>query len=161
MSWMARERWQALVRGEDCPLCTEVTANEPESAHGYSVADLSMSRLRLVGNQWVPGYCLLICTTHVREPFELEREARIAFFEDLMRVGCALEAVYQPAKLNFQLLGNAVPHLHCHITPRYYGDPAPNRPLDPNFGTRMLAPDERAARIASLRSALAADDVPP
>ena len=55
------------------------------------------------------------------------------------------------------LLGNAVPHLQCHITPRYYGDPAPNRPLDPNLGTRLLTEEERVAQIAQLRSALAGD----
>ncbi len=47
-------------------------------------------------------------------------------------------------KMNFQLLGNAVPHLHCHILPRYYGDPAPSPPLDMDRPehTRLLAPGE-------------------
>jgi diadenosine tetraphosphate (Ap4A) HIT family hydrolase len=43
----------------------------------------------------------------------------------MMRVGQALETVFKPLKMNFEILGNAVPHLHGHIVPRYYGDPAP------------------------------------
>lgn len=58
--------------------------------------------------------------------------------------------------MNFQMLGMAVPHLHCHIVPRYYGDAAPNRPLDPNLGARRLAADEASERVAALRAALAA-----
>lgn len=30
--------------------------------------------------------------------------------------------------MNYLTLGNAVPHLHTHLIPRYYGDPAPGRP---------------------------------
>ena len=143
-----------MVRGEDCPLCVELAADDAPNAHGYPVAELSRSRLRLAANQWVPGYCVLISALHVREPFELEAIDRNAFFDDLMIVGRALERVYAPIKLNFQLLGNAVPHLHCHITPRYYGDPAPNRPLDPNLGQRFLPPDEAVERVATIRAAL-------
>ena len=33
------------------------------------------------------------------------------------------------AKMNYQLLGNCVPHLHAHIVPRPLLDPAPHRPL--------------------------------
>src|SRR5687768_13344615 len=112
---MARDRWDALVRGEGCPLCAELAADEPANEHGQTVADLAISRVRLAHNQWVAGYCVLICRRHVREPFELEWQEQMAFFADLMRVGRAIEAVYRPDKLNFQLLGNAVPHLHGHV----------------------------------------------
>ncbi len=28
-TWMPRERWDALVRGEGCPFCPAVAATEP------------------------------------------------------------------------------------------------------------------------------------
>jgi len=89
--WMARERWDALVRGEGCPLCRVVQATQVDDKHGFFVADLSSGRLRLAADQHLPGYCLLISRNHVREPHELDRQERIAFFEDLSRVGEALE----------------------------------------------------------------------
>lgn len=156
-TWMPRERWEALVRGEDCPLCAAVAASAPADAHGHTIADLGLSRLRLAANQFARGYCVLICARHVAEPYGLPDEECAAFFADLMRAARALEAVFRPTKMNFQILGNAVPHLHCHLVPRFYGDPAPSRPLDPDLETRLLTPREYEERVAAIRAALGAD----
>ncbi|MGH2370652.1 MAG: HIT family protein [Chloroflexota bacterium] len=151
---MPRERWDALVRGEGCPLCAELAANIQVNEHGYTIADLGLSRLRLAANQSVPGYCVLICRQHVREPYELSREARAIFFEDLMCAGQALERAFGAVKMNFEILGNAVPHLHCHIKPRYYGDPAPERPIHPDARRVLLTPEAYERRVGIIRSAL-------
>ena len=63
-----------------------------------------------------------------------------------MRAGRALEQVFASVKLNFELLGNAVPHLHCHIKPRYYGDPAGGIPIWPDAYPHHLAPEEYEER---------------
>lgn len=52
-----------------------------------------------------------------------------AFFRDLVEAAQALDAAFGPTKMNVEILGNSVPHLHCHLVPRYYGDPAPGRPM--------------------------------
>jgi len=140
--WMPREQWDALVRGQGCPACVEVTSGEPANEQGLFVADLDFSRLRLAANR------------HVREPYELSKQERSMFFEDMMRVGRALEQAFNPVKLNFEILGNAVPHLHCHLKPRYYGDPAPNRIIDQNAQDVLLTLDEYNQRIDLIRSAL-------
>ena len=31
--------------------------------------------------------------------------------------------------MNYEVLGNALPHLHTHLVPRYLDDPAPGRPF--------------------------------
>jgi diadenosine tetraphosphate (Ap4A) HIT family hydrolase len=152
--WMPRERWDALVAGKNCPACSEVASEEPSNQEGFLVTDLDMSRLRLAANQYVQGYCVLLCRRHVREPYELSKAERGLFFEDMMRAGEALERVFSPMKMNFQILGNAVPHLHAHILPRYYGDPAPHRPLDPGAEEVLLTPDEYAQRVDLIRAAL-------
>lgn len=158
--WMPRDRWDALVRGEDCPLCGALAAPESLDAYGLTIADLACSRLRLAANQFSPGYCVLICARHVREPYDLAAKEGAMFFADMMRVGQALDRIFTPAKMNFQLLGNAVPHLHCHIIPRYYGDPSPASPLDldqPEH-TRLLTPDQYEEWGERIRGALAATD---
>jgi diadenosine tetraphosphate (Ap4A) HIT family hydrolase len=152
---MPREKWDALVRGEGCPVCVEVASAEASNEEGSFVADLELSRLRLAANQFVPGYCVLLCRRHVREPYDLTREERAMFFEDMARAGQALDRVFSPLKMNFNILGNAVPHLHAHILPRYYGDPAPHRPIDPAAEQAFLSPEEYARRIDLIRSALA------
>jgi len=153
--WMPRERWDALVRGEDCPLCEECRSAERVNEYGYTVADLRLSRLRLAANQFPPGYCVLICTRHVREPYHLTREEQGLFFDDMLCAAQAIERVFNPAKMNFQLLGNLVPHLHAHIVPRYYGDPAPGRPLDLGEQVVRLTPQEYEERVRLIQEALA------
>jgi diadenosine tetraphosphate (Ap4A) HIT family hydrolase len=74
---------------------------------------------------------MLLCKKHLREPYELPHDEQHLFFEDMMRVGRALESVFAPVKMNFEMLGNSVPHLHCHIKPRYYGDPPVAFPFGP------------------------------
>ena len=152
--WMPRERWEALVRGETCPLCSELTLNEYVNAHGYTIADLSLSRLRLAANQSVPGYCVLVCKKHVRELYHLSQEEQLLYFNDLMRVAQAIERVFNPAKMNLEIQGNVVPHLHCHIKPRFYGDSAPGAPIHPDKNPIHLTPAEYDERVMLIRKAL-------
>jgi diadenosine tetraphosphate (Ap4A) HIT family hydrolase len=41
----------------------------------------------------------------------------------------AMFRAFRPAKLNYELLGNTVPHLHWHLIPRYEDDPKPRIPV--------------------------------
>lgn len=154
--WMPRERWDALVRGEECPLCAECQTTVPTNEFGCTIADLRLSRLRLVKNQYVPGYCVLICSKHVREPYHLSADERTLFFEDMLLAAQALEHVFRPDKMNFQLLGNVVPHLHAHLVPRYYGDPAPGHPIDPTAQTVTLTESAYTQRVQQIQQALVA-----
>lgn len=85
--WMPREHWDALVRGEGCPLCADLVANVASNEHVHTVTDLEVSRLWLATNQSVPGYCILAARRHVREPWELPPAESAAFFRDLLRAG--------------------------------------------------------------------------
>ncbi|MBI5300605.1 MAG: HIT family protein [Chloroflexi bacterium] len=153
-TWMPRERWDALVRGEVCPLCDTLRETAVENPFGFTIADLSISRLRLVHNQFVRGYCVLICAKHVREPYELDDADRARFFDDVMRAARALDRAFQPVKLNYEILGNAIPHLHCHLKPRYYGDAAPSAPIYPDLAPVTLTPHEYGVSIRHIRAAL-------
>jgi diadenosine tetraphosphate (Ap4A) HIT family hydrolase len=154
IEWMPRKRWDALVRGENCPLCTAILSEVTQDEYGYTVADLRLSRLRLSANQSVAGYCVLICRRHVREPYELSKAEQSDYFQDMVDVGRALERVVDAVKMNFEILGNAIPHLHCHIKPRYYGDPAPGRPIDPDANVRLLDPHQYERQAGLIRDAL-------
>jgi diadenosine tetraphosphate (Ap4A) HIT family hydrolase len=80
--------------------------------------------------------------------------ARTQFFEDLLRAAQALEQVFQPVKMNMTLLGNAIPHLHAHLIPRFYGDPAPGMPIDPGAQEVWLTPAAYAERVRLIQAAL-------
>ena len=58
--------------------------------------------------------------------------------------------VFAAIKINYNVLGNSVPHLHTHIVPRYADDPRPGWPFpfpDPEPGPM---PQERLAHDAAL-----------
>ena len=40
----------------------------------------------------------------------------------------AIEDEYDPIKMNLLFLGNAMPHLHVHLVPRYLDDPDAGAP---------------------------------
>jgi diadenosine tetraphosphate (Ap4A) HIT family hydrolase len=72
------------------------------------------------------------------------------------RVARALAAVYRPLKMNYELLGNEVPHIHWHLIPRLSGDPAARGPVwHVEHSPQPLAPAELRARIVEIRGALA------
>ena len=72
----------------------------------------------------VRGYALAFFRgRHVVEPTELANDEAQQFWRELLLVARAIEAEYSPVKLNLMFLGNAMPHLHAHLIPRYRDDP--------------------------------------
>jgi diadenosine tetraphosphate (Ap4A) HIT family hydrolase len=144
--WMPRGEWDALVR-HDCPMCANVGQSKPVW-HGVATGSSNTSKIN------TSGYCVLMYREHATELHQISPERQAAFMRDLLRAGGAVARVFQPIKMNYQLLGNAIPHLHWHIVPRYYGDPAPGRPLDAAGHIRRLNPDDYQRIIADLQMAL-------
>ena len=62
------------------------------------------------------------------EPTDLSEVEASAFWFDVLRVGRAMQVAYRPLKMNYQLLGNGVPHLHWLVAPRFWEDVAPGGP---------------------------------
>lgn len=150
--WMPREKWDALIRGDGCPDCAHLASgNNPQ---GYVIASLRVSRLDLIKNQFVPGFCVLYFHKHVVELYQLNLADRSQYFEDLIQAARAIAQVFRPAKMNYQILGNRGPHLHCIFQPRFYGDAEPGWPIDPYKEQVLLAPEEYAERVRLIRKAL-------
>jgi diadenosine tetraphosphate (Ap4A) HIT family hydrolase len=129
-NWKSKN-WDALISGELCPVCDLIRSDAHEDEHLLQIFDLTLSQLYLAKNQFVKGYCVLICRRHVIEPYELSRQERAAYFDDVALAAEVLQKVFTAHKMNYNILGNVSPHLHTHILPRYFTDSAPNRPIDP------------------------------
>ncbi len=150
-SWKS-DNWDDFINGQNCPVCDLISSNKSEDAHGIYIADLSFSRLFLAKNQYVQGYCVLMCHRHVIEPYALTTAERTSYFNDMALVGRVLEKVFKADKLNYNILGNIIPHLHTHILPRYFTDDAPNRPIDPDVKKEYLSSEGYEERINLIRS---------
>jgi diadenosine tetraphosphate (Ap4A) HIT family hydrolase len=102
------------------------------------------------------GYAYVIWRgRHVAEPTELSDVEASGYWSEVLLVARAIERLYTPCKMNYQLLGNAVPHLHAHLVPRYLDDPAPGKPLPSEMWDnreRQLFPEpELRAEVEALR----------
>jgi diadenosine tetraphosphate (Ap4A) HIT family hydrolase len=105
------------------------------------------------------GYTLVIWRgRHAVEPFELADADAAVYWREVLKVARALMEHYQPLKMNYETLGNTVPHLHTHLIPRYQQDPAPGRPfpLHPQTSEEPSVSDEELGADADALRALLA-----
>ena len=49
--------------------------------------------------------------------------------EEVTLVAKTLAQVFDARKINYELLGNQLPHIHWHLIPRLTTDPAPLEPV--------------------------------
>jgi diadenosine tetraphosphate (Ap4A) HIT family hydrolase len=98
----------------------------------------------------LPGYVCVVAKRHVTEPFELDEPELTAFWTESMSIAAAVNELVQPSKMNYEIHGNTVPHLHLHLFPRFPGDPFEGRPID----GRNMSFDRAPADIALLRAAV-------
>lgn len=140
-NWSDPERWSALRDGSACPIC--------RGGPSDVVAELAASWVTLPPSTPLSHYVCLVARRHVVEPFELPMDERIAFWEDVNRVAAAFDRKLAPVKLNYEIHGNTIPHLHLHLFPRQHGDRFEGRPID----GREAAP-RTDVEIAAIRRAL-------
>ncbi len=143
-----------------CPFCQVVAAlrdaetcvHPTEGELVRKIADLPASVALLGFDQTYRGYTLVVARRHATELFHLPEPESTQYFQDMLRVARAMAAAFQPRKLNYELLGNAVPHLHWHVFPRYPDDPDPLRPVWERARPPLApTPEEAAATIAAIR----------
>ena len=127
---MSESTFEQRKAGVNCPMC-------PDTQRDNVVAELPSGFVHLQNDADYRGYCILIFRRHAVELYDLTIEEQRQWVEDIARIGQAIETVCSPGKLNVSMLGNMVPHLHCHLMPRY--------PADPEWGgpPAFRSPEER------------------
>jgi diadenosine tetraphosphate (Ap4A) HIT family hydrolase len=79
----------------------------------------------------VRGYVCLVSRIHAVELHDLSQEVAAGFMRDAQRVSKSLSAATGAVKLNYEIHGNSLPHLHMHFFPRYRGDRFEGEPINP------------------------------
>lgn len=93
-----------------CPLCHKI---EQHQSHDV-VAVFEHSIVFLGPWQYYEGYCIVTARKHYTELFELSTDARHSLIDEVARTAKAIHDVVKPRKINYEWLGNQVPHLHWH-----------------------------------------------
>lgn len=145
----------------DCPLCRDISSL---SASASFIQDLMGTYAVLSENQGCRGWCVLIVKDHREHMDDLPAAAQFIIFQDVIRAAAAIRSIFPtsgksglPPRINYECLGNLVPHIHWHIIPRHADDPEPTKAVWgwPEAQLKgAMTPEERTALIAKLRAAL-------
>jgi diadenosine tetraphosphate (Ap4A) HIT family hydrolase len=140
------EDWDARKQGVGCWFC----ANQLGAPFfAGRVGDAHLERHPIAR-----GHAIVVFRDrHVGDFTSLSPSEVAAYWHDVQAVAQMIERVFAPCHMNYQLLGNLVPHLHVHLVPRYIDDPAPGRPLA--WETKAIAQDEYDAQVRLLADAAA------
>ena len=129
---------------------------DPECVYCTSVGGRLIfedGRVRVVlADEPFAGFCRVIWKAHVREMTDLAAVDRTHLMNVVFAVEAALRALVQPDKMNVASLGNAVPHMHWHVIPRFADDSHFPQPV---WGSRQrdaaarAVPDDFVATLAT------------
>jgi diadenosine tetraphosphate (Ap4A) HIT family hydrolase len=119
------ESFYELKRGEGCPMCEQGRPEETPYGARFFAGEVADAYLQKADVQ--RGYSVVVWRgRHVAEPTELSQEEAAQYW---LEVGRRLERRLEPVKLNYDILGNSLPHLHTYVIPRYADDPKPGWPF--------------------------------
>lgn len=130
--------WDELTRGVGCEMCE---SERPDAdAYGIKIHTGRYTDAYLQRADVQRGYTLVIWRgRHVNEPTELDEEEAAGYWAEVLAVAQALISNFEPLKMNYETLGNSLPHLHTHLVPRYTDDPRPGQP----FPLNAIQPDAK------------------
>lgn len=112
------------MRKAGCPACARLeragAGDDP-----YFIAALRESVVLLHKHQRYEGWCSVWLREHAEHLADLPRARQAALWEDVADVAAAMRAVLGAVRINYENLGNVVPHVHWHVIPRRATDPDP------------------------------------
>jgi diadenosine tetraphosphate (Ap4A) HIT family hydrolase len=111
------EAWRALTTEDGCPWC-----QGPGPPAAEVMAETATCWVTAPVVAPLPAYVCVSTKAHVIEPYDLDDATRDRFFAEAMAVARGVAAAVNPVKMNYEIHGNTIPHLHMHIYPRTAGD---------------------------------------
>lgn len=103
--------WAELTRGVGCEMCE---FGRPDADHyGIRIHAGRYTDAYLQRADVQRGYTVVIWRgRHVTEPTELDDAEASGYWSEVLAVARALISMYKPLKMNYETLGNSLPHLH-------------------------------------------------
>ncbi len=121
----------------------------------HKIAELGLTVAYLHDDQFFPGWTVLVLKRHATELFDLTREERSGLIEEVTEVARTLTVVFDAVKINYELLGNQLPHIHWHLIPRLADDPATREAVwTVQHDPKRLTEGERQERLSFIRTHL-------
>ncbi|HEU5085389.1 MAG TPA: VOC family protein [Acidimicrobiales bacterium] len=143
--WSNPAEWAALRTPAGCPICQ---AGRPRDV----LVELATCWVTGGSEAPLPGYVCVVAREHHNEPFEMTADEQARFWQEAMVVAGAVARVVRPVKLNYEIHGNTLPHLHLHVFPRHVDDPFAGGPIDPSRAGCTRTEEELNALAEAIRA---------
>ncbi|MCM1988244.1 HIT family protein [Oceanirhabdus seepicola] len=128
------EKWIGLTKKQNCAVCNA----EPMPEGMIDLYELPHSWLNSEPVECIKGACHVIAKYHGIELYDLSDEELLGFMKDVQLYAKVLKKVTNAVKINYEIHGNTVPHLHMHLYPRYMDDPFPGKAIDYNQKSQAI-----------------------
>lgn len=122
------EKWERRSKVENCPVCN--AAPMPEGM--IDLYELPHSWLNSEPVECIKWACHVTAKYHGIELYDLKDDELLGLMKDVQLYAKALKNVTHAVKINYEIHGNTIPHLHIHLYPRYMEDPFPGKAIDYN-----------------------------
>lgn len=144
--WSQPSEWAARRTPEGCVIC---------SADGplHVIAEFETCWATAAPEAPLPGYVCVVAHGHYNEPFEMPADERTSFWRDVMTIAAAVNEFVQPVKMNYEIHGNTLPHVHVHLFPRQPDDPFVGGPIDPRHPSFVRTDKELKELAQAMRHA--------
>jgi diadenosine tetraphosphate (Ap4A) HIT family hydrolase len=152
MAWTDPVAWTRMLAGSECEMCADIHLEV--NAFSFLVAEMRQSYFRFARNQYRRGYSIVSLKRHANELFELSDDELAGYWRDVADAAAAIQRVFAAVKINYAILGNQCPHIHCHVLPQLAGDNPP-RLLDMTDGQVLLTDRQYEEILTHLRQELA------
>lgn len=124
------------------------------AADCFDLGHMELCRVLLMNDARYPWCILVPQRADVRELHHLSRDDQCTLMAESSRLAVAMEALFQPDKLNVAALGNIVEQLHLHHVARRRDDAAWPGPVWGRGQAQPYQAVQAQARVDALRRAL-------
>lgn len=137
------------------PLISQRVALARQGANDKVICRMASGWAVMGDVQFLPGYCLLLPDPVVASLNDLDAEAQATYLLDMARIGDAVLQATGALRINYEILGNSEPELHCHIFARYASEPEGKRTMPVWFYDWKNAPPYVEEEHGALRKKIA------
>ena len=122
------DKYHKMSEKEQCPAC--LCLPMPDGLIDIVELEYSFATGERIAQGRLFGKCHVLIKNHYVDFEHIPHDDMVGFMSDIQKVGRALHKVSGAVKINYELHANSVPHIQCHLFPRYLDDDFPSAPID-------------------------------
>ncbi len=121
----------------------------------FELCDLRVSKVFYCKDQTLPGRCTIMFKDHYEEIYQIPKEERDLYMDDVCLLAETIKELFHPDKINYGIYGDECRHVHYTVCPKYKGKVGWGQPFIMFPEHRIfLSEEENRQRMDMMREAL-------